>query len=125
MMDEIVQHAESQAPAEACGLIGGCASVGTQLFRTDNIDVDPHRYEIDPAQMFRALMAIDEAGLDLVAIYHSHPASPAWPSPTDVAFAFYPESFYVIVSLLRTEARRARAFRIVEGVVTEHALLVT
>ena len=63
-------------------------------------------------------------GWDLLAIYHSHTLTPAYPSATDVRLAFYPEAHYVIVSLQEPDLPRVRAFRIVDGVITERDLVI-
>ena len=74
-------------------------------------DTPMTRYLIDPREQLRAFREMDDRGEDLVAIYHSHPASQAYPSPTDRAEAHYPDAFYVLVSL-RTSDPELRAFRI-------------
>jgi proteasome lid subunit RPN8/RPN11 len=124
MVDEMRRHAELQAPAEACALIGGAGEVCKRLFIIDNVDDDPRRYEMDSAQLYAAVTDIEAAGSEMVAIFHSHPASPAWPSRTDIELAFYAEAVYIIMSLLPAEQHRVRAFRIVDGVVSEQQLIV-
>ena len=82
------------------------------------------RYVIDPREQLRAFRAIDAAGEELVGIYHSHPVSQPYPSPTDRAEAHYPDAFYILVSL-RTGKPEVRAFRIdTEQFVREVALAV-
>lgn len=71
------------------------------------------RYVIDPREQLRAFRAIDAAGEELLGIYHSHPVSQPYPSPTDRAEAHYPDAFYVLVSL-RSATPEIRAFRIGE-----------
>jgi [CysO sulfur-carrier protein]-S-L-cysteine hydrolase len=125
MVEEMRQHCECQAPAEACGLIGGSQGVGTRHFAIENVAVDPRRYEMDSRQLYQTLVHIEDAGLELVAIYHSHTSSAAFPSPTDVELAFYPDVYYVIISLLATEQRRLRAFTIQDHVIAEQNLIQT
>ena len=69
------------------------------------------RYVIDPREQLRAFRSIDAAGEELVGIYHSHPVSQPYPSPTDRAEAHYPDALYVVVSL-RSGTPELRAFRI-------------
>lgn len=76
------------------------------------------RYLISPREQLRAFREMDDRGEELVAIYHSHPASQPYPSPTDRAEAHYPEAVYVLVSL-RTSAPEVRAYRIVDDMVRE------
>ena len=77
------------------------------------------RYLIDPREQLRAFRTMDERGEELVAIYHSHPASQPYPSPTDRAEAHYPDAIYVLLSL-RTADPEVRAFRIdADGAVRE------
>jgi proteasome lid subunit RPN8/RPN11 len=79
---------------------------------------------MDPAEQLRVFNEIDEAGLDLVAIYHSHTRSPAYPSSTDVSLAYYPEAVYLIVSLAEMDKPDLRGFQIHDSKVTEIALEV-
>ena len=81
------------------------------------------RYRIDPREQLRAFRSMDEQGEELVAIYHSHPASQPFPSPTDRDEANYPDAFYVLVSLRSTEPE-LRSFRILpNGAVIEATVL--
>jgi proteasome lid subunit RPN8/RPN11 len=80
---------------------------------------------IDPQEQFEVWTQLDDANEVVWAIVHSHVSSPARPSQTDVGLAFYPDSLYVVVSLSDMDAPDARAWSIVEGAVTEVALLVT
>jgi proteasome lid subunit RPN8/RPN11 len=82
------------------------------VIRCANVHPTPtSRYVIDPRQQLQAFRSIDAAGEELVGIYHSHPVSQPYPSPTDRAEAHYPDAFYVLVSL-RTGEPEMRAFRI-------------
>jgi proteasome lid subunit RPN8/RPN11 len=80
------------------------------------------RYLIDPREQLRAFRDMDEKGEELVAIYHSHPASQPYPSPTDRAESHYPDAVYVLVSL-RSQTPEVRAYRIEDDMVREVALL--
>ncbi len=133
--DAIVAHARDGYPNEACGLIAGTApaadgGVATAWHPTRNRAASPLRYEIDPDDLLRLSIAIDDAGEVIWGIVHSHVRSPARPSPTDVGLAFYPDALYVLVSLAEAEADPAsgtpsvRAWRIVDGEAAEVALAV-
>ena len=98
LWDQMQQHVARVAPEEACGLIAGQAGQGRLVFPITNQLHSPVRFHMAPDEQLRALIQIDELGLDLVAIYHSHPTGPDRPSNTDIAEAYYPESFYLIWS---------------------------
>jgi proteasome lid subunit RPN8/RPN11 len=91
-----------QAPEEACGLLAGQIEAGmyrvSSVIPATNELHSPVRYRIDPHEQIAAFNLIDDQGLELVGIYHSHPAGPPDPSPTDIAEAFYPEAVYLIWS---------------------------
>lgn len=130
----IVAHAIAGLPNEACGLIvgdrpaadGGCALRWVALA---NPAASPYRYEIDPDDLLRLTIELDDADRVIWAIVHSHVASPARPSPTDVRQSFYPDALYLIVSLGEGEAdpvdgtESVRAWRIVDGAVHEVGIL--
>jgi len=94
------QHVLQQAPLEACGLIGGYQDKGVYraelVIPTKNLLQSLTHYQIDPQEQINAFEKFERAGMDLVAIYHSHPSGPAQPSPTDIAQAYYPEAVYLI-----------------------------
>jgi proteasome lid subunit RPN8/RPN11 len=118
-----VTHARAEAPREACGLLAGRDGEVTRVIRCANAHATPTtRYVIDPRDQLRAFRSIDAAREELVAIYHSHPVSQPYPSPTDRAEAHYPDAFYVLVSLRGAEPE-VRAFRLAaDGFVREVAL---
>ena len=94
-----------------------------RVYPATNAAASPLRYEIDPQDQLRIQTAIDEAGLELGAIYHSHTRSPPYPSQTDVNLAFYPEAVYVIVGLAGSEPE-VRAYRIVDSAIEEVELAI-
>ena len=121
-IDEMIAHAKEDAPNECCGIIAGENARATKLFRAKNAEGSPYRYSVDPKDLFRIHRECEDSGWEFLAIYHSHTASEAYPSPTDVRLAFWPEAYYVLVSLAKPEAPAVRAFRIVEGEVTEERI---
>jgi len=122
-LEAIVAHAREEAPNECVGLLFGRNGRVERVWRGTNIDHSPFTYQMDPAEQLRAFREMEGAGLELVGIYHSHTASPAYPSKTDVAKAYYPDAVYVIVSLQQTPPV-VRAFRIRDGQVTEEDVIV-
>ena len=121
MASQMIDHAQAEYPKEACGILGGPPGEPTKLYRLTNVDPDPvMRYNADPKELKRVFDDLDDNGWDFpLAIYHSHTHSPAFPSPTDVERAFYPEASYVLVSLMDRQKPDLRAFRIIEGKITE------
>ena len=133
LREAIVAQARAEDPNESCGLIIGdrAAAAGGRALRYEpvrNRAASPYRYEIDPADLYRLTVATDDADEVFWGIVHSHTHTPAVPSPTDLALAFYPDALYVLVSLSEDEADRAtgvpslRAWRIVDGEVHEVAV---
>jgi proteasome lid subunit RPN8/RPN11 len=116
--EEMLAHAREEAPNECCGLIGGTNGMARTVYRARNAEASPLRYNLDPQDQFRIMTEMDERGEELSAIYHSHTASPAYPSQTDINLAAYPEALYLIVSLAEGE-KDLRGYRIVDGEVTE------
>lgn len=100
LIDEIVAHAREDLPNECCGMVGGGEGEARTVYRAENAEASPLRYSIDAKEQFRLMRAIEDGGEELVAIYHSHTKSAAYPSQTDVNQAVaWPEQVYVIVSL--------------------------
>jgi proteasome lid subunit RPN8/RPN11 len=122
--DEMVAHAREDYPNECCGLVFGVGPIAKHCMRMENIEHSPLNYRVDGKELIRAFQEMDEIGLDLIGIYHSHTHSPARPSRTDVALAGYPDAHYLIVSLADPERPDLRAFTIVDGVVTEQEVVI-
>jgi [CysO sulfur-carrier protein]-S-L-cysteine hydrolase len=116
--EELLAHAREDAPNECCGLIGAENGVAKTVYRARNAEASPLRYNLDPQDQFRIMTEMEERGEELSAIYHSHTASPAYPSQTDINLAAYPDALYLIVSLAEGE-KDLRGFRIEDGEVTE------
>ena len=121
VVDAMVAHAREGLPNEVCGMVHGKDGVATEAIRVTNTAASPYRYEMHPLEMMRLESRRDETGETLFAIYHSHVASQAKPSPTDVRNAFFPPgevtqppmfpaTFYILVSLAE-EPPSVRAWR--------------
>ena len=123
--DRIIDQAASEHPNEACGLLAGTDSSATKLFPMTNAERSPVIYRIDPKEQLRVFNEIEDDGLQLVGIYHSHTRSAAYPSDTDVRQAYYPDAVYLIVSLAEPSAPDLRGYRITDGKVTEIPLEMT
>jgi proteasome lid subunit RPN8/RPN11 len=131
----IVAVARAAAPLEMCGIVAGSAPAddGGRPLRwipTRNAAASPYLYEIDPADLLRVTLEIDARDEVIWAIVHSHPATEARPSPTDIRGAFYPEALHLLVSLAPERADPAtiapsmRAWRIADGEATEVPLAI-
>ena len=123
LYDQIVAHARADAPNECCGMIATRDGEAVKVYAATNAAASPLRYEIDGAEQYRIQMAIDDAGLDLGAIYHSHTRSEPVPSQTDINLAFYPDALYIIVGLADGEPD-VRAFTIRDGQVADAELII-
>ncbi len=121
--DAIVAHARAGLPNEACGILAGLDGRVERFFPAQADEPSPYYYRIESRDQIRIMNAIDDAGLDLLAIYHSHTSSPAYPSRTDAEQAFWPDAVYVIVSLAGADAD-VRGYRIQDMSITEEALRV-
>ena len=132
--DGIVEHARHEAPNEACGIIVGdrpaaAGGRGLRWVPLSNPLASPYRYAIDAQDLLRLTVETDDADEVFWAIVHSHVASPARPSPTDLRESHYPDALYVLVSLAPSETGPhgtpdVRAWRIVDGGVHEVGLTI-
>lgn len=121
-IDEMIAHAVDEAPNECCGIIAGKDGRAVKLFRAINAEASPYRYSVEPKDLLRIFRECEENDWSFLAIYHSHTASEAYPSPTDVRLAFWPEAYYVLVSLADKEKPVVRAFRIIDSQVEEEPI---
>lgn len=109
--DEIIAHARQGKPEEICGILRGRGAEAFELYRAENVATERiENYDVDPKALMRQF-EFEEAGDELMGIYHSHPVSVAWPSATDAWNANYPDSYYLICSLEYDDAPIVRAFR--------------
>ena len=121
LLDDVIAHARADAPNECCGMIASSNGEAVAVHRARNAAASPFRYEMDGMEQYRIQTAIEDAGLELGAIYHSHTRSAPEPSQTDINLAFYPEAVYVIVGLKGPEPD-VRAWLIVDGTVSAATL---
>jgi len=123
LYEQIVRQAQAEAPNECCGMIASRDGEAVAVHPAVNQAASPLRYEIDGVEQYRIQMAIEDAGLDLGAIYHSHTRSAPYPSQTDINLAFYPDALYIIVGVAGNEPE-VRAYTIRDGQVAEAELTV-
>ena len=126
LVDEIVAHARRDHPDEACGVITGPAGSDRpeRLVPMLNAARSPTFFEFDSQDLFRLYKEVDERDEEIVVIYHSHTATEAYPSRTDIAYANEPAAHYVLVSTADPATTDFRSFRIVDGEVSEEAVEV-
>jgi [CysO sulfur-carrier protein]-S-L-cysteine hydrolase len=125
--DAIVAHARRDHPDEACGVVAGPAGSDTasRFIPMANAERSPTFYRFDSMEQFQVWKEMDERDEEPVVIYHSHTATEAYPSRTDISLASEPGAHYVLVSTREADTVEFRSFRIVDGVVTEEEVTVT
>jgi proteasome lid subunit RPN8/RPN11 len=124
---KIVAHARADHPDEACGVIAGPAGSDhpERFIPMVNAERSPTFYRFDSTEQFRVWREMDERGEEPIVIYHSHTATEAYPSRTDISYASEPGAHYVLVSTRDPEQTEFRSFRISDGVVTEEEVAAT
>jgi [CysO sulfur-carrier protein]-S-L-cysteine hydrolase len=123
VFDAMVAHALDGLPDEACGLLVGRPGAVDRFVACANVAASAKLYEIDPRDLLRTDRVAEADGLGIIGVMHSHTHTEPYPSPTDVAQAPDPTWHYVIVSLKR-DAPEARTYRIVDGAISEEAIIV-
>jgi [CysO sulfur-carrier protein]-S-L-cysteine hydrolase len=124
--DAIVAHARADHPDEACGIVAGPAGSDrpVRIVPMTNAERSPTFYRFDSLEQLRVWREMDDRDEEPVVIYHSHTATEAYPSRTDVSYASEPAAHYVLVSTRDPDRAEFRSFRIVEGTVTEEEVQV-
>ena len=123
MLDQVIAHARRDHPDETCGVIAGREGAATRVVEMDNAERSPTFYRFDAVEQLRVWRSMDDADEVPFVIYHSHTATEAHPSRTDISLAAEPDAHYLLVST-RDETDEVRSFRIVDGVVTEEPVSV-
>jgi proteasome lid subunit RPN8/RPN11 len=125
-VDAIVAHARADHPDEACGIVAMRDGRPTRVIPMTNVERSPTFYVMDSAELLVTLREMDDLGEDEegFVIYHSHTATEAYPSRTDVSIAGWPDAHYLLVSTRDPVEVEVRSYRIVDGVVTEEDLVV-
>ena len=126
LRDKIVAHARADHPDEACGVIAGPAGSDRpeRFIPMLNAERSPTFYRFDSLEQLRVWREMDDRDEEPVVIYHSHTATEAYPSRTDISYASEPGAHYVLVSTRDEQADEFRSFRIMDGVVTEEPVTV-
>ncbi|SUA77411.1 CysO-cysteine peptidase [Nocardia otitidiscaviarum] len=126
LVDKMVAHARADHPDEACGVIAGPEGSDRpeRFIAMINAERSPTFYRFDSAEQLRVWREMDDRDEAPVVIYHSHTATEAYPSRTDVSFASEPDAHYVLVSTRDPEQHELRSYRIIDGRVTEEPVQV-
>ncbi|GAB3914282.1 hypothetical protein GCM10011575_18010 [Microlunatus endophyticus] len=127
-VDEMIAHARADHPDEACGVIVGPEGSDrpARLVRMINADRSPTFFRFDPSEQLQLAKQLDAADEEIIVVYHSHTATEAYPSRTDISYASEPQAHYVLVSTAESGRDEGpvsvRSYRIVDGQVTEEEL---
>ena len=126
LVDAMVGHARADHPDEACGVIAGREGSDRpeRFIAMDNAERSPTFYRFDSGEQLKVWRSMEEAGDAPVVIYHSHTATEAYPSRTDVNYASEPDAHYVLVSTRDPQEHELRSYRIVDGVVAEEPVTI-
>src|SRR5215471_13127073 len=126
LLDQVIAHARADHPDEACGVIAGPAGTGRaeRFIAMTNAERSPTFYRFDSIEQLRVWREMDSRDEEPVVIYHSHTATEAYPSRTDISYASEPGAHYVLVSTREPDQAEVRSFRIVDGTVTEEEVRI-
>ena len=122
--DEMIAHALEDDSIECCGVLAGTDESFLKLYRMTNVDNSPYRFSWDPKELLPVWNDMEDNNWEHRAVYHSHTHSEAYPSSTDIRLAAWPEAYYIIISLMDKSQPMVRAFRIVDGAVSEETVEV-
>jgi proteasome lid subunit RPN8/RPN11 len=123
--EQLVDHALRELPLEACGLLAARDGRVERFYAMRNADQSGATYRLDPKEQFAVFNEIEANRWDLFGIFHSHTHTEAYPSETDRRQAFYPEAYYLLLSLADRGKPEIRGFTIRDGVVEEREVRIT
>lgn len=123
VLERMINHAKRDLPLEACGYVASKNGVSNQHFEMRNADQSPEHYSLDPEEQFKVLKEIRNIEMDISAVYHSHPETPARPSKEDIRLAYDPSISYIIISLAGGE-ESVKSFKIAQGEVTNEEIQI-
>ncbi|HVA59726.1 MAG TPA: M67 family metallopeptidase [Mycobacteriales bacterium] len=124
--EALVTHARRDHPDEACGVVAGAAGSDrpVRVIPMTNAERSPTFYRFDSLEQLRVWRDMDDRDEEPVVIYHSHTATAAYPSRTDVSYAAEPAAHYVLISTRDPQTVEFRSYRIVDGEVTEEPVRI-
>lgn len=115
IFENMLEQAKAETPLEACGILAGSNSKVEKFYKMTNTDQRSNHFMMKPKEQFAVVKDIRSTGLELLAIYHSHPETPARPSAEDIRLALTPDIIYVIVSLQDANNPDVKGFLVEEG----------
>ena len=124
IFEQMLRQAKAQAPIEACGILAGKDGTVEKFYKMTNTDQSSNHFMMEPEEQFKVAKDIRAAGHQMLAIYHSHPETPARPSVEDIRLALTPDVIYVIVSLRNEDYPSVKGFLINNGNVEEIAVKI-
>ena len=113
--DDMIAHAREGFPLEVCGILGGTGESVSAIYRMTNTDASNEHFMMEPREQFAVIKDLRAKGLAMLAVYHSHPETPARPSQEDIKLALTPDVSYVIISLADSAAPDIKSYRISSG----------
>jgi [CysO sulfur-carrier protein]-S-L-cysteine hydrolase len=122
--DDIIAHAREGFPLEVCGILGGRDGVVAAIYRMTNTDQSNEHFMMEPKEQFAVVKDLRAKGLEMTAVYHSHPETPARPSAEDIHLALTPGVSHVIVSLADQATPVLKSFKIASGTVTAEEVAI-
>jgi len=123
--DDLIQHAKEGFPLEVCGILGGNGNTVSANYRMTNTDASNEHFMMDPKEQFSVVKDLRAKGLSMLAIYHSHPETPARPSEEDIKLALTPDVSYIIISLVDPDKADMKSFKISNGNVIAEEIAVS
>ena len=124
LLSRVIEHSRREYPLESCGILAGKNGKIARVYSMENTEKSSSSYLMAPEEQLKVFREVEEAGLELSAIYHSHPHSAAYPSQRDVDYAFYPDSLILIISLMDPKAPRVGVFQIENGKIEQKGLKI-
>jgi proteasome lid subunit RPN8/RPN11 len=120
--DELISHAKEGFPLEVCGILGGIGESVSAIYRMTNTDASNEHFMMEPKEQFSVVKDLRTKGLTMLAVYHSHPETPARPSEEDIQLALTPGVSHVIISVADFLQPVVKSFKIDQGKVTSEAI---
>ena len=123
--DDLIQHAKEGFPLEVCGILGGTDDTISANYRMTNTDASNEHFMMDPKEQFSVVKDLRAKEFSMLAIYHSHPETPARPSEEDIKLALTPDVSYIIISLADPGKADMKSFKISNGDVIAEEIVVS